>query len=129
PRLDSAVAPPRLPPLVVLCLAMASKRPGETGPGSPLGAMPTFEYESTGGCLNFLVYTTNKGPTEVLAVSADVDRLGIKQGRTTLYIDSAPKDLSVTIQLNPRAQKHLQLCPAFTHAQPEQSDVRTAVGG
>ncbi|HKA07503.1 MAG TPA: hypothetical protein VKD71_09615 [Gemmataceae bacterium] len=121
--------PPRLPALFVLFLAMACNRPGETGSGSPLGAMPTFEYESTGGCSNFIVYTTNKGPTEVLVVSADVDRLGIKQGRTTLDIESAPKDLSVTIQLYPRPQKHLHLCTDFTDPESDKSVVWTAVGG
>jgi hypothetical protein len=124
------VRPTRLAAIVLVpILALACNRNSETGAGPPLGAMPTFEYGSTGGCSDFIVYTTNNGPTEVLVVSADVDRLGIKQGQTTFDLESAPKDLSVTIQLYPRPQKHLHLCTDFTDPESDKPVVWTAIRG
>jgi hypothetical protein len=104
-------------------------RDGGTVPSPTGGAVPTFEYTATSGCSDIIVYQTNHGPTETFVVSADSDQLGIKPGRSSFELASAPKDLSVTIRVYPRPQRHLHLCTDFTDPESDKPFVWTAVSG
>lgn len=125
-------------------LTTACDRPGDTGRTPPPGAapsnsnvgagpsregVPTFEYGGTGGCSHFLMYRADADRTEVFVVSAEMDRLGIKPGTTTFDLAKAPKELSVTVEMFPRPQRHLHLCTDYLDPESDKPVIWAAVRG
>jgi hypothetical protein len=115
--------------IILSTFAIAGCSPsGESGP--PPGAAPTFEYElSTAGCARFTVYRTNTNQTEVFVVQGDLDKLGIPEGVKDFDLASAPAELSVTVDMYPKPQKHLHLCTDIWDADSDKPFTWTAVRG
>jgi hypothetical protein len=102
---------------------------GPIGP-TPFGPGPTFDYPAGGsGCSDIHLYLANRDQSEVLIVWADAERLGIKEGLNTFDLATASKDLSVTVNVYPRPQKHLRLCQDFTDPESDEPVVWTGVRG
>jgi hypothetical protein len=114
-------------------LAASCTRTGSTGPGGEPaagGRVPTFDYAGEGsGCADIHLFITNKDKSEVLAVWADADQLGIKEGVTTFNLAKSSEHLSVAVNLYPRSQKHLHFCQDFTDPESDKPVVWVAVKG
>lgn len=65
----------------------------------------------------------------MFVVWADADSIGIKEGVTEFDLMKSPKDLSVTIEVYPRPQKHLRHCQDFTDPESDKPTIWTAIGG
>src|SRR5262245_32846849 len=133
----------RLSALTLALLSVsACDRSGNAGPGTiaqwPTGTTtsdtssgpePKFDYDSTNGCSDFIVYQTNKDRSEALVVIADDDKLGIKDGVTNLDLATARLDLSVKVRVYPRPQKHIHLCTDFLDPDSDEPIVWEAAEG
>ena len=113
--------------------AVAQWSPGTTIPGQapegPRSPDPKFDYDSTAGCSDLIVYRTNKERSEVLVVLAEADSLGIKVGVNTFDLTTSRLDLSVAVRVYPRPQKHIQLCTDFLDPESDEPFIWLAVEG
>jgi hypothetical protein len=114
--------------LLVALLAVGCTPAGSTGPTGGRG--PAFDYaEGGGGCADLQLFGPNKDQSEVLVVSADADRLGIKEGVKTFDLAKATDGLTVTVNVYPRPQKQLHICQDFTDPSSDEPVVWAAVRG
>jgi hypothetical protein len=120
----------RLSGIVVLFAIAGCGPTSESGGGSPPGAAPTFVYEpSTAGCARFTVYRSNANQSEVFVVHGDLEKLGIEEGVKEFDMATAPTELSVTVDMYSRPQKHLRLCTDFTDPESDKPVTWTADRG
>jgi hypothetical protein len=120
----------RIASVFLLLSFLGCNRAGGPGGGPhSSGKTPTFDYEAASGCGRFHVYRTNKGSTEVFAVSGDLDELGLKEGVKEYDLEAAPKSVTVTVELYPKPQKHLHHCQDFTDPSSDKPEVWTATRG
>jgi hypothetical protein len=114
-------------------LAAGCTRTGPTGPsGGPAAGGPAlaFDYvEGGGGCADFQLFGPNKEKSEVLVVRVDAERLEIREGIKNFDLAKAPDGLTATVNVYPRAQKHLHICQDFTDPESDEPVVWTAVRG
>ena len=130
---------------VLLVPVSACNRSGNSGPGtiaqwppgtsapvpapSPSSPDPKFDYDTTNGCADIIVYRVNKERSEVLVVQADVDKIGAKVGVSTFSLPTALLGLSVRVKMYPRPQKHIHLCTDFFDPDSDYPDEWTATEG
>lgn len=80
----------------------------------------TFQYVKAGGCAHILVYGWNTNYTEVIVVTADRDKLGLKEGTTTLSLVDVRPGLEVKVEQYPRPVRDPDYCTDFrAHDDPQ----------